>query len=110
MDRRGTTCFIVVFTVGCNGISPLLPRGPPPPPSLTFVFGVVSHIHISIPQLLRHSGFFKPFRKRYRRDANILLTGSALASGESFLELTGIGFVHQTQETPLADSHRMSPL
>jgi len=82
----------MVFSMGCKGVSSLVPGARAPPPSLLTLVSaelLLSYSHSSL--LLQ---VFSPLLKCViPEELPVLLMGSALASGGSILELAGIGFI-----------------
>jgi len=114
MDCRGTACLTMVFTICKRRVSALTSRAPPPPSFFTDldVCRVVS-LTLSHSSLLTafHHVFFLPLLKCVIPEAlPPLLTGLALGSGQSILELAGTGLIKHggsflqllTEDTPTA--------
>ncbi|KAM9591150.1 uncharacterized protein ACIBXB_006064 isoform 2-T2 [Morphnus guianensis] len=98
LDCRGTACLTMVFTMGCRGISALVPGAPPPPPSsLTLVSAGLFLLHVLTPlsgcRFCLSQLFFFLLEYVITEALPLSLIGSALASGRSVSEPAGIGSV-----------------
>lgn len=92
--QQGHSWLTMVSTMGCRGISVLMPGAPPLPPSSLISVSVellFSHSHLSLPAAAVAQNFFPLLFKYIISDVQPLsLMGLALASGGSILEPAGL--------------------